>query len=337
MTTKKPISRRGSASSKRTAEQVEHEVLSASPEDEKVKGVKAARKAKAVADSAELTVEKVTQSLTKAGLDINKTLNTLKELFEREVSSLDVLREAIEAKTEELNALYDKEIVASSLRALVLKYQQEKEELKAGSEVIRDQWVQEREDHDQMVRERTRNLNAVREREEEEYQYKLNIKHRNDAEEWRVFTEKRAREQKETEENLNKEWSRREAELKAAEAEVAANKEKLDSFDDRVQEQVKKGIEVIARKIKSDHETAAKIAELEHSSKLQILTHENDTLKRQVGEKTGEIEKLKATIANLQDEVKEVALAAMESQSGRKALEAVQEVNKNQGGSANKR
>jgi hypothetical protein len=101
--------------SKTNVSDIVNDVIQAPLQDEKVRKVRALQKDKAVADSASLTVEKVTQSLTKAGLDISKTLNSVRELFESEIYSLQTIKDAIEAKQEEMESIYDKEVVAASL------------------------------------------------------------------------------------------------------------------------------------------------------------------------------------------------------------------------------
>lgn len=119
-----------------SADEVSNSVLQAEPEDETTKKVKSSRKAKAIADSAELTVEKVTNSLTKAQLDISKTLGSVRELFESRIEGLETLDRAIEAKKEELEEFFDKEIILADLRDLALKrksYQEEWDRTKESS------------------------------------------------------------------------------------------------------------------------------------------------------------------------------------------------------------
>ncbi|MCK9567569.1 hypothetical protein M0R72_01305, partial [Candidatus Pacearchaeota archaeon] len=79
---------------KKTASDIVEDVTTAAPVDEKARKVRAQYKDQAVADSASLTVERVTQSLTKAGLDITKTLHSVRELFESEISALQTIKEA---------------------------------------------------------------------------------------------------------------------------------------------------------------------------------------------------------------------------------------------------
>lgn len=324
MATKK-TTKRTRAHSTKTVDEVTNSLLGAEPEDETVTKVRAARKAKAVSDSATITIEKVTQSLTKAGLDITKTLSGVRELFESEISALDTISEAIEAKKEELEELFDKETVASSLRDLVLKNEAYKADWEKNMNGTRDTWLKEQADHRTQVSERDAVLAKERKREEEDFEYNKSIRRRNEEEIWRSTIAQRQREQRETEEALEKTWKEREEVLKKAEAAIAENKNKLDNFDTIVSEAVQKDVQIITDKIKADFETQAKIKTLEFESEKKLLDHDNRVLKSLVADRDKEIQKLREALDKKDTEVKEVAVAAMEAQSGRAALAAVQE------------
>jgi hypothetical protein len=90
-------------------------------------------------------------------------------------------------------------------------------------------------------------------------------------------------------------------------------------------EQVKKDVAIITNKMKSDFETQAKITKLEFEGEKRMLEHDNKILKSLVAAKDTEIDKLRAALDKKDSEVKEVAVAAMEAQSGKAALAAVQE------------
>src|SRR5690606_16427205 len=262
----KKTTKRTTHRSTKTVDEVTSSVLGTEPEDEAVTRVRTIRKAKAVSDSANITIEKVTQSLTKAGLDITKTLNGVRELFESEISALDTIREAIETKKEELEELFDKETVASSLRDLVLKNEAYKADWEKNINATRNDWLKEQADHKALLAERDTFLAKERKREEEEYEYNKSIKRRNEEEVWKSTVAQRQREQRETEESLEKAWREREDSLKKAESAIAENKDKLDNFDQIVDAAVKKDVAIITAKVKSDFENNAKIRGLEFES-----------------------------------------------------------------------
>jgi colicin import membrane protein len=317
--------RKNTRTTRKTAEEVTDSVLGAEPEDAKTKQVRSSRKAKAVADSAELTVEKVTTSLTKAQLDISKTLGSVRELFESRIEGLNTLDQAIEAKTEELEELHDKEVVAADLRDLVLKRQAFEAEWEKNKNEQRQAWLKEQADNKAAIAERDAQQTKERQQEHEEYEYNTKIARRNDEEAWKQKLTQRVREQKENEEALEKTWREREEVLQKKEAEVAEQKDKLDNFDEFVKKETEKQVAIATNALKSKYENEKKIAQLEFDSEKKLLAHDNNVLKSLVASKDSEIEKLRAALDKKDMEVKEVAVAAMEAQSGKAALAAVQE------------
>lgn len=317
--------------SKTNVSDIVNDVIQAPPQDEKARKVRALQKDKAVADSASLTVEKVTQSLTKAGLDISKTLNSVRELFESDIS-LQTIREAIEAKQEEMETLYDKEVVAASLTDLVLQYEARKAELLKTEDEFRKAWAKEQAEHQAAVRERDNILTKERTRENEEFEYNKGITRRNSEDAWKATHTKRMLELQQAEEVHIKNWKEREEAIQKLEAEIAAAKSKIDNFDVIVKAEVDKQVAIIGNSIKSRHETEARIKALEFDNEKRILTHENGVLKESIAAKDREISQLRATLEKKDSEVKDVAVAAMNAQSGKQALSAVQETIQSQGG-----
>lgn len=314
-----------STRTRKTVEEVTDTVLGAEPEDTKTKQVRSSRKAKAVADSAELTVEKVTTSLTKAQLDISKTLGSVRELFESRIEGLHTLDQAIEAKTEELEELHDKEVVAADLRDLVLKRQAFEAEWEENKNAQRQAWLKEQADNKAAIAERDAQQAKERQQEQEDYEYNKKIARRNDEEAWKQKLIQRARDQKDTEEALEKTWKEREEALQKKETEIAEQKDKLDNFDEFVKKETEKQVAIATNALKSKYENEKKIAQLEFDSEKKLLAHDNNVLKSLVASKDSEIEKLRAALDKKDMEVKEVAVAAMEAQSGKAALAAVQE------------
>lgn len=318
--------------SKKNISDIVTDVTQAPPQDEKVRKVKAAYKEKAVTDSASLTIEKVTQSLTKAGLDISKTLSSVRDLFESEISALQIIKEAIEAKQEELEELYDKEVVAASLTDLALQYEAQKAILLKTQEESRKVWEKEQTDHTLSVRERNEVLLKDRTRENEEYEYKKSITRRNEEESWKATHTRRVLELQQTEQTHLKNWQEREELLKKQEAEIAAAKAKIDGFDATVKSEVDRQVAIASNAIKSRYETEAKIKALEYDGEKKLLERDNEILKGLVGARDKEIASLRTALEKKDSEVKEVAVAAMNAQSGRQALSAVQESLQSQSG-----
>ena len=239
------VQKRTTKSSTKKISDIVDSVTQAPPQDEKARKVRSSYKDKAVADSATLTIEKVTQSLTKAGLDISKTLNSIRETFESEISALQIIREAIEAKQEEMEALYDKEVVAASLTDLVLQYEARKDDLLKTEEEFRKVWAREQIEHAAAVKERDILIVKERTRESEDFEYNKNIARRNAEDVWRAMHAKRTLELQQAEESHVKNWKEREESVQKLETEIATAKSKIDNFDATVKAEVDKQVAII--------------------------------------------------------------------------------------------
>jgi hypothetical protein len=316
----------------KTAADIVEGVMSAPPVDEKAKKVRTLYKDKAVSDSASLTIERVTQSLTKAGLDITKTLNSVRDLFESEIAALHTIRDAIEAKQEELAELYEKEVIAASLTELVLKYEASKAELSKREDETRKAWAREQMEYAVSIKERNDSLTKARLREQEEFEYNKNIERRNAEDSWKAMHAKRVMELEQHEEEKRKNWEEREQAIRKLEEEIASTKSKLDNFDATVQAAVDKQVAIIGSAMKSKHDTEARIKALEFESEKKLVERDNASLRELLLSKEKEISQLRAALEKKDSEVKEVAVAAMSAQSGKQALAAVQEMSQNQSG-----
>ena len=235
-------------------------------------------------------------------------------------------------KQEELEALYDKEVIAASLTDLVLQYEARKAELLKTEEETRKAWVKELNDHDIAIRERNLVLSKERTRENEEFEYAKNIARRNADDAWKAEHAKRILELQQTQESHLKNWHEREAAIKKSEAEIAEAKSKIDNFDATVKAEVDKHVAVIANSIKSKHETESRIKALEFEGEKKLLERDNISLRESIASRDKEISSLRVALDKKDSEVKDVAVAALNAQSGKQALAAVQEMNQNQGG-----
>jgi hypothetical protein len=231
-----------------------------------------------------------------------------------------------------LGELYDKEVIAASLTELVLQYEARKADLLKAEEEARKAWSKEQTDHAAALRERTEQVSKERTREQEEFEYAKGIARRNAEDAWKAEHSKRVLELKQVEEAHQKNWSEREQVIQKTEAEIAASKSKLDNFDATVKADVDKQVAIIGNAMKSKYETEARIKSLEFDGEKKLLERDNATLKELLGIKEMEMAQLRAALEKKDSEVKEVAVAALNSQSGKQALAAVQEMNQNQGG-----
>jgi hypothetical protein len=301
--------------------------------DANAKALKAARDAKIEQDATELTVEKVATGLTRLNLDISRSINSVREIFEAKIAELQTLKDAIDLKTTELEELHGKEIAAQAVADLVREYEEKKAAFAVAQEEARKAWQKEEQDHLTAVRERNDLVLKTRQREDDDYVFQKQVARRNDEEAYRQKVAQRDRERKQTEEDLEKTWQIREEALKKAEAIVAEGKAKLDSFDATVKAEADKVLKIVTANMKSSHDNELKFAKMQSESELKLAQSELESLKRALIAKEAENTDLRANVKRLQEEVREIAVVSMQAQSGKTALDAVQQAITNQGNS----
>src|SRR5262249_48806205 len=151
--------------------------------------------------------------------EVQKSLAGLSAKLVEQVQVLRNVEEAIALKRDELKQLYDIEAAAVQL-----------DDLAAQIEERRRGWDEEQARKQREFAELQSERNKQWARAEEEYQYRLSQEHRKaeDAFAGRMAAQEKAN--KERQQDLEKDWAGREAELKKRETEVAELRAKVDGI-----------------------------------------------------------------------------------------------------------
>src|SRR5262249_39597138 len=127
-------------------------------------------------------------------------------------------------------------------------------------------------------------------------------------------------------EQLEKNWSEREAELKKRETELAELRAFKEGNDERVKKAENAAVAVATNSVKKEYETKMTLA-MKDAEMAQKLAGQEVAARRQTGERaTAEIAGLKAQLDQARADVKEISGKALESASGRDAMAAMQKL-----------
>ena len=119
MPTKKTTTKKTAA--KKSLSTIRNEVASFESEDTTTRNASAARAKEAVATASSITAEGAVNTLSRASLDITKSLSELQGKVIEQVQTFSEINEAIAAKEAELQTLFDKEVVALDLVGLLAR------------------------------------------------------------------------------------------------------------------------------------------------------------------------------------------------------------------------
>jgi chromosome segregation ATPase len=164
----------------------------------------------------------------------------------------------------------------------------------------------------------------ARKREQEEYEYNLKRSRAAEADAYAVSIQQRNRTDLDAR-------AKAEAELKARVDAVAARELKMDSLEKQVADipnivskEVAKAEAVLKNVLKRDYETQAEIARINAESAAKVAQNTIENLEDQVNGLRTQIADLKSELSQANDRATAVATKALEAQSGKAALEAVQ-------------
>lgn len=278
-----------------------------------------------------LSVDQIVQNGAKFGLEVQRTVSELTQQAVQKAEELKTLQAAIEVETKELERLYQLDVAAASVQALISEHETMKAGLEKSIAAVRQAWDEEVQSHQKFVSQRNNELEATRRREQadydyrtkqereraqEEFNYKLRIAERNQA-------EQAARAQKEIDERL--------AAIRAQEEAIAAGNARIAGLDEEIKQASASAAAIAASSVKKDLEAkfALERKELEFQTQLakQALISSEERNSRNLEE----INKLQMQLDAARAEVRDIAKSAVEGASGQLALSKVMEVRQENG------
>lgn len=285
-----------------------------------------------------LSAEKVTQELAKAGVSVQKTLSALNEEVLTRLQQLDSIKQNIALEVEELTRLYGVDTVQAHLDVLIAQHDEKKQALEDESAAQRALWVEEKKNTLKLEAEFKSELAKERQREKDAYDYKTaqDQKTAQDAfnEEMRI---KKAGE-RDRQEELNKSWAAREEALKLREKELADLKAAVENFPKQLEAEANKRVGAATGAMKKDHEHEISLLKVGAQSDKALLEAQikslNDALEREKTLSTA----LRTELAMANQKNAEIATKALDSTSSRELATTLQAALKDQsnGGSARK-
>lgn len=290
------------------------------PEASKKPVTKKAEAAKAKAETVRkaakaVTVETVVRDITDLGLNVNRSLAQISEEISSKVSELNQVKEAIEAERAELERLHGVGVVASEIDELQLQLNALQEEFKKEEARLQAQHA-----------ETQRDLKKQRDREQADYEYNTKVSRRNDQDTWNQTLIMKQREAYDKQEELAKGWKEREEKLAARESYVKDLEGQVAIFPETLKKEVEKAEKIVGNTMKRDHEHAMAIKSMEHESEKKSLAQQVEAQKAAIAQLEAQLATLRAELTAKSAQVVEIAGKAVESASGRLALESLKDV-----------
>ncbi len=264
--------------------------------------------------------EGIVKNIANLKINLNSKLDELEDNLLNEFKKFTDLKEALKTEEKRLEEVYQVSVNVDSLAALLLAQKEKREqfELEVASKKEafdsemkenREAWQKEKQKLEQSYKELKEETEKQRKREEEEYAYnlKLNRKKEEDA-----YQEKKQAFDKEIEEK-QKEWEAREDEYKTL-------KKQVEGFSKEIEQAISKTKQEVEKELVTSHKFEKDLLEKETEGEMKLLKQTIVTLENKIKEQTATIEQLTKKSDNSSDQVKEIAIKAIEGASNQRVV-----------------
>jgi hypothetical protein len=250
--------------------------------------------------------------------DFFSTIDQLKSIFNNQIDELKTnlinekeklqrLQKSLDIEKLDLDELYQIKAEAQSLEALIATQKQEKEKFET-------EFVKRK----SLLDEEISSKKEQWKKEEEEYLYKTKIERRNEVDTYLLKKQKQDQELKEQKENFDKNMLVREEAVHSKETEFNELKSKVDTFEDILKKEVANKEKEISEKLKKEYDYQKQLDNKDLEVKVKLFEHEIGVLKEKLTDQKEIISQLMDKSTKATDQVKDIALRAIDGASNTK-------------------
>lgn len=283
-----------------------------------------------------LSVDTIVANGAKFGLEVQRTVAGLTEQAVQKAEELRKLEEAIEIETAELEKLYDLDVAAASVKALIEEHQLKKETLEKEIAHTRTIWTEEQLAHTKTVNQRNADVEALRRREQADYDYRTKQERQRSEEEFQYKLQIAERDQAEKAAQAQKQIDSRVAEITKQEAELAAGKARIEGLDAELEKKTASAVAIATNSLKKDLLNGFEMEKKDLQLQIRLEQQKSEALASTNERLSQEIDKLQKQLDASRQEVRDIAKSAVEGASGQLALSKVMEVRSENGASPKK-
>jgi hypothetical protein len=301
-------------------EEVKRDVLTSESVDDKVAELLKVQEEAVEKTAAGMSVEKTVKDLASVGLSAKRALDQVTESMTEAIGGLQSVSNAVELKRKELLALHEVDVAATSVRDLVEEYEIKSSEFSDAILDTREAWKKEQADYAKIIIERNQELDKARKREHDDYDYKVSRDRKMAQDKFEEGLTRRAKDVKEKEEGLLRDWSRREDELKVQEADLASFKQQVADMPDVIKKEAAKAEAIVRNSVTKEFGNKVALSESNFAADKRVLELQVTTMQANLTDKDRTIAELQAQLKASQERVQKIASDAFESVSGKQAL-----------------
>ena len=231
------------------------------------------------------TVDSIVKGLADLQLEFGSIISELSEKLAKENSKLDELKQALEVETQNLQELQQIRVVADTLYVLRQEHQERlklleqdatkaREDLEKETAQTRKIWQQEQAEYETTLQAQNELLTKERQQEVEDYQYRLELTRKINADAYQAKKRTLERDLQEATELKGKNWAEREKILTAQQPQFEEYRKQISAFTTELEEAVKKAREEAIRDVNQDAKVKADLFEKEWQASKQSYEDE---------------------------------------------------------------
>ena len=274
------------------------------------------------------TVDNIVKSLADLQLEFGSIVNGLSEKVAKENSKLDELKLAIKVETQHLQELQQVRVVADTLDILNQEHQEklkaveqdaisQKELLEKDITQTRKNWQQEQAEYETILQEQNELLAKQRQQELEDYQYRLEVTRKINADVYQATKRNQERELQETTQLKEKNWLERENTLNEQRPLFEDAQKQITAFSTELDEAIKKAREEAIRDVNQDAKVKADLFEKEWQAAKQSYELKAQSLEQVINKQTEQIDNLSSQLQAALKQAQDLAMRAFDNSAGK--------------------
>lgn len=278
-----------------------------------------------------LSPEDMASAMTKLGVGVNNTLQTVTSKIIDGRNTLADLERACETKQKELENLFGQEIVARAIGQLLAEHDAKKKEFATKEEELANDVARQESQNQRQQQEWGTQFNKDCERKRQNFQYEFNQEQRQVKDQLAQQLTEERRKFDDEQRQRDRQTAETEADIQKRLLELAEKEQKAATFEEDIKAQYEKDKKSAIDAISRNHKHEMAIAENQATTQQQIAAATIAQQQQRVSAQDIEIESLKQRLAEAQGKNTELANKALESASRSFALDAVMQAGENNG------
>lgn len=245
---------------------------------------------------------------------LQSTLAGLSAQITSKVEQMNNVDTAIAAKSQELTELYEIEKEAQILDDVRARRDEIDEEWNKKVSARQLEWSEEEEEREKAFK-----------RKEEEHAYMHSQRVKRSQEEYNAEISEKRRNELIRVQELERQWKEREESIVEKEQEFVSLKAEVDGFGDKLKAEVAKAEAIVGNRVKKDYEHQIAMFQKDMDAERNLNATKVSALDDTINKLEDQIDDLQAQLKAALQDAKEVTNAALQSASGRTAMQAMQQ------------